>query len=242
MPSISQISSPLVVPRRKAAASMSTRVSTRGPLFEPERPPDSGSGSDTVAPSVLAPKPPAAMTSMNTSSRYASRVVGSVEPAVFQRSLARASSRGATWAHCTSSQEKAPRTPPSGHWCQRKWRRSWTRARRVRSLSVLRAALDSREAASPSSWCDAPASASSKRVLALPGAAASVSPSNLSWEEERSPPWRASVRAWSPVARVAAANRPLATPDEEPAAAASQSAAEPWPSLAWAPVSTTLGA
>ncbi len=49
------------------------------------------------------------------------------------------------------------------------------------------------------------------------------------------------MRAGSAAARPAAARRDLATAAEEPETAPSQSAAEPWPALAYEPVSTTTG-
>ena len=217
MPSTSQSSPFPTEPRRSASASTITRVWGRAPP----------------------PAPEPARSSRNASSRCASR--GSRCPAAFQRRRASASRRGAIRAQATSSQRNAPAMPPSGRWCQRTCRHCWTRARRACSLCRLRAAARRRAAASLSSWCDAPLPASSSSVPAEPSATAAVSLISLSWGAERSASWSAPLRAGSAAARPAAARRALATAAEEPETAPSQSAADPWPALAYEPVSRTTG-
>jgi hypothetical protein len=87
MPSISQISSLSVVPRRSASASTRINVSGRAPAPEPEEP---------------------ANMSTKASTRCASKDVPSLDPAAFHRFLAAASTMGATRAHSTSSQRNSP--------------------------------------------------------------------------------------------------------------------------------------
>ena len=86
-----------------------------------------------------------------------------------------------------------------------------------------------------------PARSDPSKVPEAPSATAAVSLTNLSWGAERSAAWSAPVRAGSAAARPAAARRALATAAEEPETAPSQSAAEPWPALAYEPDSTTTG-
>ncbi len=101
-------------------------------------------------------------------------------PAAFQRRLASASRRGAIRANSVSSQEKLPLTPPLSSCPQRKWRLVWTRARRSRSSSRLRAAARIRVALSLSSLCDAPSSRSFNSSPVAPGTSPKVVVTTLS--------------------------------------------------------------
>ena len=102
MPSISHSSSPEVVPRRRAAASMTTTACGRAPLF-------AAPVSELLGPWSTDPQ----RRSRKASSRCASRLGASTAPlAERQRSAASFSRMGATRAQATSSQENSPRIPP----------------------------------------------------------------------------------------------------------------------------------
>ena len=210
---------------------MRTKVSTRPPLFG--RPPV-----PTAPPAPAAP----AKRSRNASRRWASSVLGSLDPAAFQRSLAAASRAGADAGpgHLVTEElaadpalgalapaHVAPGMDPctAGPFALFALRRGPQHRGGVTQLLVRR-----------------PRTGEPQEGARTPRAAASAAPSTLSSEEESPPPWRASVRASSAPAAVAAARRPLATDAEEPATAASHCAAVPCPALACAPVSSTRGA
>ena len=107
---------------------------------------------------------------------------------------------------------------------------------------LLRLAARIWVAASRSSWCEAPPFIRSSRSALASGVSLKVLVTSPSWGTESSPSCRASVKRGSLAARVAADNRPLAAPAEDPKRAPSHSAAVPCPTRVYSPLSTTRGA
>ena len=233
MPSISHSSSPSVVPRRSAAASMTTSVSALA-VDPPPHPPE---------PPPWPPSPPdPPKMSIRASIRWASSDSPAAAPAAFQRALASAfRALGPPGPRRSRRQKNSPRMPPFSSWCQRKYRWVCTRARRARSVSRLRLAARIRAAVSESSCCEAPCPMRSNKDSVASGTSVAVLTTTPSWSGESSDSWSASVSRGSAAARSAAARRPLALAAEVPESEPSQSWAEPWPSLANEPVSTTRG-